>query len=262
MKGLLLVIGLIVAIPLVIVILIISIKFEVPEWITEIIVYILIGIPLGALLAIKCKARSERLRLVAEKHGWEFNENDSFIPGSSRSHFSTFNHGRCSIRNTMRTSLKVNGQSLDTVLGDCEYTSSRRGINLDYRKSFILVSFPYQFMERAMIRPEKVLDRIAGGFGFDDIDFESKQFSDAFYVAGSDKRLIYEIVSPRMMDFLLKSHPSGRFVTIEIAYSRLCITTENRRWKPEEFPRALRWARELLVHWPGRLFAPRGKSGQ
>lgn len=262
MKGLLLVIGLILAIPLAIVLLIVSIKFDVPNWISEIVFYILIGTPLAGLLAIKCKARSERLRLLAEKHGWEFNKNDSLLPESSRSHFSTFDHGRCLILNTMRTSLKVNGQSLETVLGDCEYTSRRRGINLDFQRSFILISFPYQFIERALIRPENVLDRIAGGFGFDDIDFESKQFSDAFYVAGSDKRLIYEILSPRMMDFLLKDHPSGRAVTIEIAYSRLCITTEKQRWKPEEFPVALRWARELLEHWPARLFAPRGKSWQ
>lgn len=262
MKGLLLVIGLIVAIPVAIVMLIISIRFEVPEWITEIVFYILIGTPVAGLLAIKCKARSERLRVLAEKHAWEFSENDSLVPESSRSHFASFNYGRSSIRNTMRTSLKVNDQSLDTVLGDCEYTSSRRGFKRDYRKSFVLVSFPYQFMERATIRPENVLDRIADKFGFDDIDFESKQFSDAFHVTGSDKRLMYEIMSPRMMEFLLKDHPSARAVTIEIAYSRLCITTEKQRWKPEEFPQALRWARELLEHWPARLFAPRRKSRQ
>ncbi len=262
MKGLLLVIALLFAIPLAMVTTFVGMHFDLPEWITENIVYILIGTPLAGLLAIKCRARSERLRLIAEKHNWEFSKTASLLRGLAPSHFSVFNHSRSSLRNTMRTVLKIGDLSLETVLGDCEYTSGRSGIKRHYRKSFVVVSLPCQFMERAMIRPEKMLDKIARGFGFDDIDFESKEFSDAFYVTGSDKRLLYEIVSPRMMKFLLKGHPSGRAVTVEIAYSRLCIATANGKWKPGEFPIALQWAGALLEQFPERLLSPQGKAKQ
>jgi hypothetical protein len=56
-----------------------------------------------------------------------------------------------------------------------------------------------------LIRPENFFDKIAAAFGFEDIDFESAEFSRKFYVQSSDKKFAYAIIHPRMMEFLLQN---------------------------------------------------------
>jgi hypothetical protein len=87
------------------------------------------------------------------------------------------------------------------------------------------LSFP-----RAVIRPEGFLDSIASLAGFDDINFESEAFSRRYHVSASDRQRIYDVIDPRMMEYLL-SEPAvhwqlgpgvvmharnGRFSPVEI----------------------------------------------
>jgi hypothetical protein len=55
-----------------------------------------------------------------------------------------------------------------------------------------------------LIRPENFLDKIAAAIGFDDIDFESAEFSRLFFVKSSDKKFAYDVIHPRMMEFLME----------------------------------------------------------
>jgi len=54
------------------------------------------------------------------------------------------------------------------------------------------------------IYPENFLDRIGQALGFDDIDFESVEFSRAFTVRGADKKFAYDVCHTRMMAYLLE----------------------------------------------------------
>ncbi len=54
-----------------------------------------------------------------------------------------------------------------------------------------------------LIRPENLFDKFAEFLGFEDIDFESAEFSRAFYVKSSDRRWAYDVLHPRAMEFLL-----------------------------------------------------------
>jgi hypothetical protein len=53
------------------------------------------------------------------------------------------------------------------------------------------------------VRPEGIWDKITEFIGFDDIDFESAEFSRKFYVKAEDKRWAYDVIHPRVMEFLL-----------------------------------------------------------
>ena len=55
------------------------------------------------------------------------------------------------------------------------------------------------------LRPESFLDRVGEFFGFDDIDFESAEFSRRFYVKSPDRRWAYDVLHQRTMEFLLHS---------------------------------------------------------
>jgi hypothetical protein len=54
-----------------------------------------------------------------------------------------------------------------------------------------------------LIGPENVLHRLGNIFGFDDIDFESVAFSNAFQVRCRDKKFAYDFCNSSMIEYLL-----------------------------------------------------------
>ncbi len=54
-----------------------------------------------------------------------------------------------------------------------------------------------------LIRPEDLSDKIASTVGFQDIDFESKEFNKRFRIQASDKKIAYDIIHPQMIEFIL-----------------------------------------------------------
>jgi len=68
--------------------------------------------------------------------------------------------------------------------------------------SFFILIVPHPFPELT-IAPEGWLSKIAQMVGYDDIDFESAEFSRAFVVRSRDKRFAYDICNPKLMEYLL-----------------------------------------------------------
>jgi len=55
-----------------------------------------------------------------------------------------------------------------------------------------------------ILRKEKITDKLANVFGMNDLDFESKAFSDRFYVQANPPQFAYKFFHPRMMEIFLK----------------------------------------------------------
>lgn len=55
-----------------------------------------------------------------------------------------------------------------------------------------------------IIEPEGFFSKIAQAFGFDDIDFESREFSNRYKVKSPDKKFAYDVCNAQMIDYLLK----------------------------------------------------------
>ena len=53
------------------------------------------------------------------------------------------------------------------------------------------------------ISPENFLDKAAAAVGFEDINFESAEFSRTFWVTGPDKKFAYDFCNARMIEYLL-----------------------------------------------------------
>jgi len=85
--------------------------------------------------------------------------------------------------------------------------------------------------------------------GFDDIDFESEEFSRTFWVKCEDERFAYDVIHPGMMEFLLK----GPTPQIEIARDVCLILEGRRRWDPDTFEGAPGWFQAFLERWPEHL---------
>ena len=70
--------------------------------------------------------------------------------------------------------------------------------------SFFILHFEAQFPELLICR-EGWFSKITQFIGFDDIDFESAEFSRAFLVKSPDKKFAYDICHGQMIDFLLNN---------------------------------------------------------
>lgn len=53
------------------------------------------------------------------------------------------------------------------------------------------------------IRPETFFDKVGGFFGFEDINFESAEFSRSFHVKSPDRKWAYDVLHARAMQYLL-----------------------------------------------------------
>lgn len=98
------------------------------------------------------------------------------------------------------------------------------------------------------IRPEGLVDKVTEFFGYDDIDFESAEFSRKFYVRSPDNRWAYDVIHPRTMEFLLRM---PRF-TIKLD-GQYVIVYRSRRYKPEDFAAAAKVAEGILDRLPDYL---------
>ena len=138
-------------------------------------------------------------------------------------------------------------------MGDFRYrvtqSTGKSSSTTTYRFSYLIVHLPYTALPDLLIRPEGIFDKLAGAFGFDDIDFESSEFSRAFHIKSPDKRFAYDVVHPRMMDFLLATRPP----CIDIEQGRCCLSDGRKCWEPDEFKANLTWLERFLSLWPEHL---------
>jgi hypothetical protein len=95
-----------------------------------------------------------------------------------------------------------------------------------YRSFFILL-VPHPFPELTL-GPEGILSRFAQMVGYDDIDFESAEFSRAFVVRSKDKKFAYDVCNPRMIEYLLEN----RDLTLELEGPAIALSFNNRLAPP------------------------------
>lgn len=206
----------------------------------------------------QAKERTAALGLLAARRGWIF-YGDTRDRGFEASYpqFPLFRRGHSRHAHN-RFSGRI--QAFDTELraeaGDYHYQiTSGSGKNRNtrtYRFSFILVTLPFgPRLPSLRVRTENLLDKLAGAIGFEDIDFESAEFSRRHHVSSSDRRFAYALIDPRMIEFLLGQHPP----VFELGGGVLLVISSegNRRWEPPEFSAAFDWTQTFLARWPGHL---------
>ena len=218
------------------------------------IVFVAIMIIGGIFSHRRQKERQAALALLANDLGWSFDHARNHAHDSQFRQFSLFNTGGSRFGyNTLRGTLSVNNSRWVTQMGDYHYvTKSGTGKNRStttHRFSYLIVLMPYALVPDLKIRREGLFDRIGSFIGFDDIDFESAEFSDRFHVKSSDKRFAYDIIHPRMMEFLLADEPP----TLEIRGNHCFIHTRQSYWTPEEFRTQIVWLQTFYELWPQHI---------
>jgi hypothetical protein len=100
-----------------------------------------------------------------------------------------------------------------------------------------------------LIRPEGLFDRVTEFFGYDDIDFESSEFSRAFFVKAEDKKWAFDVIQQSTMEFLLASPR----LTLEFNDRLIIASRGESTFAVAEFEAAMGVIEGVLERLPGYL---------
>ncbi len=197
-------------------------------------VFILFAVVAGLAVYFGWRAqqrRREELTALAAECGLEYSEDDPFDLPNYLSRIGTFDQG-----SSRKASNVLHGEwrGRRVIAFDYQYTTGSGKNRHTHHLSACLQPVGLR-VPNLVIRPETFLDKLGAVVGFDDIDFESDEFSRAFCVKGDDRKFAYDVCHPQMMSWLLAN---GRGWSVELVDSSLVLTTGS-RWSPSEFRAAL-----------------------
>jgi hypothetical protein len=215
-----------------------------------------IAVALGVAYFSGRSSERRRAELVAVAHGlgWRFDPGFKSGKGPPYSYFEAFSIGDFNVKayNTIEGSLEIGGRAFPVAVGD--FTTTRLGSksSTEYRFSYILLEVPFSQVPDLVIRPEGLMDRIGAAIGFEDIDFESAEFSRRFHVTSSEKRFAYDVIHARMMEFLLARRPPQ----LSLSRGYFCIVEPyGKPWTPTAFGSHLELAQSFFDLWPEYLIS-------
>jgi hypothetical protein len=96
------------------------------------------------------------------------------------------------------------------------------------------------------IRPEGFFDKVTEFVGLEDIDFESAEFSQKFFVKSPDRRWAYDVLHQKTMEMML-TYP--RF-HIEFQGTQVMAYHDNATFSLGEFSSALKVVTTILEYLP------------
>jgi len=167
-----------------------------------------------------------------ELAGWALSKNLFFIAGKNSDFDSKYPGFDCLQKGHERYAcnvMKGDFAGREFVGCDYHYVTGYGKSSREYDISLVIIKSPI-LLEQLLIRPETFSDKLAELIGFSDINFESAEFSRKFYVKSTDKKWAYDIIHPRMMEFLLASPEfSVQFDLLSV------IVYRDTRFSPAEF---------------------------
>ncbi len=184
-----------------------------------VIAVVVVALALSFVKYVRAQRRRRVRMALAEKLGLQFDpqkdrdlaERYSFLSklqtGYNRYAFNTF---------------WGNYRGRDVTVFDWHYEAGGRSRSHYYFSCFIL-HLPVVVPNLTIVR-EEFSSKIAQALGYDDIDFESHEFSRKFCVRSPDKKFAYDVCNARMIEYLLANDD----LTVQIDQDVLAITSEYR----------------------------------
>jgi hypothetical protein len=224
-----------------------------------ILLFVVFAVIVGLLGVYSYRQQQQRLAellSLAERLQWQFSSDYDYSFDNRYSQFSRFCQGSARYAyNTLTGRIQVGQETWPARMGDFHYqttsTSGKQTQTHHHHFSYLLIDLPYPSVPDLRIRREGIFDALATAFGFDDIDFESAEFSKRFNVKSSNKKFAYDVIDPRMMEFLLAEDPPA----IQIDRGCCCLSDGASTWSAAEFEQRANWAVKFFDQWPRHLVA-------
>lgn len=200
---------------------------------------------------LAAKKRQEAMLSLAARLGLQFD------PGKDRGlarQFQFLDKLRVGDNRYAFNILSGNYQSHDVMAFDYHYethSTDSKGHRQTHHHyfSFFLLQLPVSFPELVIAR-EGFFSKVAQAFGYDDIDFESHEFSRKFCVRSPNKKFAYDVCNARMIEYLLANED----LTIEIENRAMAISFGS-RLSPEQIESNLNRLIAVRSLMPDYLFS-------
>ncbi len=208
---------------------------------------------MGVLSYLSAQKRREAMMALAAKLGFHF---DPAKDWDLARRYSFLDKLRAGSNRYAFNVLSGSYEGQEVILFDHHYetySSDSKGHTQTHHHYFscFILHLPRSFPELVIAR-EGFFSKIAQAVGYDDIDFESHEFSRRFCVRSPDKKFAYDICHARMMEYLLANDD----LTIEIEGDVLAITFSS-RLDPERIEPNLNRLVALRSLMPEYLFSRR-----
>jgi len=144
------------------------------------------------------RARVEALRQESLLLGFAFQETDARLLQEPWAEAPIFQRGR-----GRRASSVLKGRvgPFDAVVFDYQYTTGAGNNRRTHRLSPTVVHLPAAALPAFELRPEHLLHRIGGHFGYQDIDFpDQPEFSSRYLLRGENETAIRTLFDARVLD--------------------------------------------------------------
>lgn len=196
--------------------------------------------------AIQSARRRRELEAWAQQHDWQFSSSRERGFDSRYSLFGCLRQGSnryaYNIIRGRREDRGVLGFDYHYETYSTDKDGKRRTHHHHFSALLLETNLP---LRQLLIRPEGLFDKLAGFFGFEDINFELDAFSRAFFVKGPDRQWAYDVIHQETMEFLLAS---PRF-TIEFE-GPLVMVRRGGMMNPSQYEEALRVGGGILDRLP------------
>ena len=127
------------------------------------------------------------------------------------------------------------------------YSTDSKGRRQTHHHHFSAVTLRSKMsLKQLVIRPEGIFDKLKDFFGYNDIDFESAEFSKKFHVSAKDKRWAYDVLHARAIEFLMQQ---TRY-HIQFDQHHIIVYQGGRVFSPESFADAANVVVGLLEMLP------------
>jgi hypothetical protein len=217
-----------------------------PVFIVVMIVVVIVGSIYGAIAARK---RREGLFELAQRLNLNFDAGQDYgIPGR-------FDFLKELAQGDNRYAMNVLSgayQQYEVLAFDYHYETyyyDKNGRHTEHHWfSFFILTLPVSFPDLT-IRRENFFTKVAEVFGYQDIKFESAEFSKTFLVRSPDKKFAYDVCNAQMMEYLL----ANRDLSIEFENEVIALVCGS-RLSVEQFELDLQRLVEIRSRLPEYLF--------
>jgi hypothetical protein len=155
----------------------------------------------GAIVLARraASARAAALRSTAARLGWGFREEVPFTAVPDLDRFELFRSGGSRKLKNLMTSPAGDPRA---VLFEYSYTTSSGKSRQTHRQTVFYATCDALRLPAFSLRPENFLHRIAGAFGYQDIDLERRpEFSRMFLLRGADEVQVRAAFSDAVAEF-------------------------------------------------------------
>jgi len=185
--------------------------------------------------------RRRKMAAYAASQGWRFR------PEKDKGMSARFPNFKCLRRGHSRYAYNImqgRRENREVTAFDYHYTTGHGKNRHDHHFSALVIKSPLP-LKPLYLRPENIFDKVTDFFGYDDIDFESAEFSRKFYVKTADKKWAYDVIHQRMMEYLLEQPKFHiQFDTGHI------MAWRNKRFSEEDFESAFEQIQGMLKRLP------------